>query len=177
MPLVVRHTGQNMFNAFVKVVDVVMLHWRDTLFSVSSDGAQNMTGRDRGIVSLVARAISPDRTLLRTWCGAHQLDIVFQKVVSKLCDDEFYTMFTSLIGYLHRQLNFIGEVGGKCPTVATTRLLSFGRVLKWLVQHRSEVMNYLNLKNPSYRPSVSWWIAALSMQVVTAEVDVLFKSL
>ena len=102
-----------MFDAFVKVVDVVIPHWRDTLFSVSSDGARNMTGRDRGIVSLIAKAISPDRTLLRTWCGAHQLDLVFQKVVSKLCDYEFYTTLTSLIGYLRRQFNFIGEVGGK----------------------------------------------------------------
>ena len=73
-----------MFDAFVKVVDVVMTHWRDTLFYVSSDGAQNMTSRDRGIVSFIAKAISPNRTLLWMWCGAHQLDLVFQKVVSKL---------------------------------------------------------------------------------------------
>ena len=102
---------------------------------------------------------------------------MFQKVVSNLGGNEFYTTITSLIGYLRRQFNFIGEVGGKCPTVATTRWLSLGSFLKWLVWHRSEVMNYLDLKNPSCRPSVSWWIAALSMQGVTAEVDVLFKSL
>ena len=39
MPLVGRHTGQNIFDAFVKVSDVVILHWQDTIFSVSSDGA------------------------------------------------------------------------------------------------------------------------------------------
>ena len=47
----------------------------------------------------------------------------------------------------------------------------------WLVRHCAEVMNYLDLKNPSCRPSMSWWIAALSMQGVTAEVYVLFNSL
>ena len=86
-------------------------------------------------------------------------------------------MLNSLIGYLNRQFNFIGEVGGKCPTVATTRWLSLGRVIKWMVRHRAEVMNYLDLKNPSCRPSVSWWITALSMQGVTAELDMIFKSL
>ena len=105
MPLVGRHAGQNMFDAFIKVVDVVMPHWRDTLFSISSDGARNMTGRDQGIVSLIAKAISPDRTILRTWCGAHQIDLVFQMVVSKLCDGEFYTTLTSLISlYLQTQI-------------------------------------------------------------------------
>jgi hypothetical protein len=69
MPLIGRHTGPNMFDAFVKVADVVMPHWRNTLFSVSSDGARNMTGRDRGIVSRIGEAISPNHTLLRTWCG------------------------------------------------------------------------------------------------------------
>ena len=129
------------------------------------------------LVSLISKSIPPDRTLLRTWCGAHQLDLVFQKVVSKMCGDKFYTTLTSLIGHLRWQFNFIGEVGGKCPTVATTHRLSLGRVLKWLVRHCAEVMNYLDLKNPSCRPSMSWWIVALSMQGVTAEVDVLFKSL
>ena len=74
-------------------------------------------------------------------------------------------------------LVFMGEVGGKCPTVATTHWLSLGRVLKWLVRHRAKVMNYLDLENPSCRPSVSWWIVSLLMQGVTAKVDVLFKSL
>ena len=86
---------------------------------------------------------------------------MFQKVVSNLCDKEFHTTLTSLIGYLRCQFNFIGEVGIKCPTVATIRWLSLGRVLKCLVRNRAKVMNYLDLKNPSCRPSISWWIVAL----------------
>ena len=77
MPLVSQHTGKNVFDAFVKVADVVMPHWRNTLFSVSSDGARNMTDLDRGIVSLIGKVVSPDHNLLRTWCGNHQLDILF----------------------------------------------------------------------------------------------------
>ena len=98
MPLVGRHTSQNIFDAFVKVDDVVMPHCQDTLFSVSLDGARNMTGLDRGIVPLIRKAISPHGTILRAWCGAHQLDLLFQKVVSKMCNDKFYTTLTSMIG-------------------------------------------------------------------------------
>ena len=77
MPLVSQHTGQKVFDAFVEVADVVMPHGRNTLFSVSWDGARNMTGLDRGIVSLIGKFVSPDRNLLRMWCGDHQLDILF----------------------------------------------------------------------------------------------------
>eukprot|EP00957_Ditylum_brightwellii_P023725 1789987-Ditylum_brightwellii.AAC.1 len=68
-------------------MDAMAQCWKDTLLSASLDGARNMTSHVRGIVSLITRNISPDWTLLRTWCGAHQLDPVFQKAVSKLCDD------------------------------------------------------------------------------------------
>lgn len=130
-----RQTGQNMYDLFEKVMDVVVPNWRDKFLSVSSDGASNMTGRARRVFCLMASNLSPGRQLLRTWCGAHQLDLVFQKAVSKLCDDTFYHTLTSLIRYLRRQFNFIAEIGGKCPKVATTRWLSLGRVLKWLVLH------------------------------------------
>ena len=77
MPLVSQHTGQNVFAAFFEVADVVMPHWRNTLLSVSLDGARNMTGLDRGIVSLIGKVVSLDHNLLRTWCGDHQLNILF----------------------------------------------------------------------------------------------------
>eukprot|EP00957_Ditylum_brightwellii_P182541 13905417-Ditylum_brightwellii.AAC.1 len=102
-------------------MDAVVRCWKDTLLSASSDGARNMTGHARGIVSLIARIISPDQMLLRMWCGAHQLDLVFQKAVSKLCKNTFYHALTVLIGYLCQQFNFIADVGGKCLKVATTR--------------------------------------------------------
>ena len=76
MPLVGQHTSQNMFDAFVKVDDVVMPHWRDILFSVSLDGARNMTSLDRGIVSLIGKAVSSDRTILQTWCASHHIDLL-----------------------------------------------------------------------------------------------------
>ena len=102
---------------------------------------------------------------------------MFQKVLPKLFNDKFYTTLTSLIGYLCRQFTFISEVGIKCPTVATIRWLSLGRVLKWLVWHCAKVMNYIDKKNPSCRPSMSWLIAAMLMHGVTAKVDMLFNSL
>ena len=100
MLLVGRHTGQNMFDALGKVADVEMPHLQDTLFLVSSDSAWNITGLDQGIFYLIRKFISPNSTLLWEWCGAHQLDLLFQKAVSKLFDDNFYTTLTILIGYL-----------------------------------------------------------------------------
>ena len=177
LPMTGRHTGQNMYNLFEKVMDVVVRCWKDTLLSASLDGVRNMTGHARGIVSLISRNISPDRTLLRTWCGAHQLNLVFQKAVSKLCNNTFYHVLTALIGYLCRQFNFIADVGGKCPKVATTRWLSLGRVLKWLTLHRARVMAYLDEKNPVCKPPPAWWLTAIAVEGVTTEVDVLFKTL
>ena len=166
-----------MFNVFVKVADIVMPHWRDTIFSVSLDGAQNMTSLVWGIVSFIGKPISPDCTLIWAWCGSHKLDILFQKFVSELCNNEFYTTLTSLIVYLRQHFTFISGVGRKCPTVGTTSWLSLVRVLKWLVRYRSKAMNYSDANNPSCRPSVSWCIPSLLMYGVTAEVEVLFTSL
>lgn len=119
-----------MYDLFEKVANVAVPDWSDSLLSVSSDGARHMTSCTKGTVSLFRRNLSPDRKMLRTWCGAHQLYLVFQKAFSKLCDDTFYHKLTGLTGYHRRQFNFITEVSGNCRKVATKRVLSPGGVLK-----------------------------------------------
>ena len=49
LPMTGRHTGQNMYNLFEKVMDVVVRCWKDTLLSASSDGARNMMAMREGL--------------------------------------------------------------------------------------------------------------------------------
>ena len=52
-----------------------------------------------------------------------------------------------------------------------------GRVLKWLILHRAQVVAYLDEKNPVCKPLPAWWLTAIAVEGVTTEVDILFKTL
>jgi hypothetical protein len=91
-------------------------------------GAANLTGRLSGAVTLLTADRFPG--IFRIWCGAHQLDLVIQNLMSHLCRDEFYTTLTGLIGHLRRQQNLIAEMSSTCPAVASTRWVSLGKVCK-----------------------------------------------
>lgn len=179
LPLFGSHTGDLMFSVFGRAMDALCPSWTQRLLSTCSDGARNMTGRVRGIVSRVATAVEAHEgyRLLRFWCGAHQLDLVVQRTVSKFCGDEFYSSLTAVIGYLRRQQNLMSEMRGKCPKVAATRWLSLGKVLPWFVKHRTRVCAYLDQKNPACKPTMFWWLAVLSLAPIVTEIDILFKTL
>ena len=158
--------------------DAVCPRWEHTLLSTCSDGARNMLGRVRGIVSRVSQCSTVAvHKLIRFWCDAHQLDLVIARRVSAYCDETWYGTLTALIGYLRRQQNLVNEMRTKCPKVATTRWLSLGKVLPWFARHRARIIEYLQEKNPPCMPSVAWWISLLSARRVTDEVNILFKSL
>lgn len=178
LPMYGRHTGELMSDLFCKAMDVVCPTWRSKLLSAASDGARNMTGRVRGVVSRVASELTPSTMrLIRVWCGAHQLDLIFQKEIVQLCDSAFYGTLTSVIAYLRRQYNFINTIRSKCPKVATTRWLSLGKVLRWLTANRSKVYQYFEAKDPTCKPPLCWWIVVLTLADIVADVDRLFKSL
>eukprot|EP00957_Ditylum_brightwellii_P086804 6605999-Ditylum_brightwellii.AAC.1 len=151
-------------------MDVVVWCWKETLLSASLDGARNMTSHTQGIISLIARNISPNWMQLKTWRGAHQLNLVFQKAVSRLCKNMSYHALNALIGYLHQQFNFIADVGGKCPKVTTMSWLLLGRVLKWLSLHHAGVMAFLDKKNLVCKPPPVWWLIAIAVEGVTTDV-------
>ena len=44
VPMFERHTGENMFQLFCKLLDVLDQDWKHKLIGVTSDGARNMTG-------------------------------------------------------------------------------------------------------------------------------------
>jgi hypothetical protein len=178
LPLYGSHTGELMFDVFRQAMDALCPGWVHTLLSTCADGARNMQGRLRGIVSRIARcSTAAGHTLIRFWCGAHQLDLVVAKAVSAYCDESWYGTLTALIGYLRRQQNLVHEMRTKCPKVASTRWLSLGKVLPWFARHRVRILQYLEEKSPSCTPSVSWWISLPALRRVLDEVNILFKSL
>ena len=81
-----------MFDVFKKAMDAICPTWTLRLISTSSDGARNMIGRVKGIVSRIAPHVVQDSgcALVRIWCGAHQLDLAVQKQIKQFCDEDFY---------------------------------------------------------------------------------------
>ena len=178
LPLFGSHTGQLMFDVFKEAMDALCPAWPDTLLATSTDGARNMTGRVRGIVSRVGNCVDDaGHHLTRFWCGVHLLDLVVCSTVSSFCDETWYSTLTALIGYLRRQQNLVNEMRSKCPKVTTTRWLSLGNVLPWLAKHRTRIIAYLDDKNPPCKPSVVWWLAMLASRRITDDLNILFKSL
>jgi hypothetical protein len=101
LPMFERHSGEYIFDLFDRLLSVLDPAWRKQIVGVTTDGAANMTGSDRGAVSRIEREAC--QGFYRAWCGLHQLDIAVQRAVSKLYNDKFYGQLTALIGNLRRQ--------------------------------------------------------------------------
>jgi hypothetical protein len=177
-PIRVSHTGQAMADLVGRLLDAICLEravWKSKLVGISTDGAASMAGRLSGAVTRLACGTLSG--FYRVWCGAHQLDLVIQNVMSTLCSDTFYTHLTSLIGHLRRQQNLVAEMGCTCPTVAHTRWMSLGRVANWLYENRSRVQEHLEEKKPACAPPQVWWIALLAVRCFMEPVDKCFRKL
>lgn len=151
------HTGENMAELITGFLEVLCPSWKIKLIGISSDGASSMTGRISGCVTRIHRnCVGP---CYRVWCGAHQLDLVIQKVFKKLLSEEFVGQVMAVTGYLQRQVNLLIEMkNSKCPRFIDTRWLSMGKLIKWLVENRDRVKQHYEEKNPLCKPSIKWWI-------------------
>lgn len=167
LPLHTNKTAEAQFNTASKALNVVDKNWRDKLVSIGTDGERTMTGRISGVQTRFEEAAT--FSVVRIWCGLHQLDLAAQKEYMLLGDDAFVTTLTALISYLRRQQNLQAEMKTTCPKFVSTRWLSMKRVTAWLAQHRVRVTSYLEEKNPACKPSVSWWIVALCLDAVATE--------
>jgi hypothetical protein len=65
--------------------------------------------------------------------------------------------FTSLIGYLHRQMTFVTDLKPKCSRLVTTRWLSLGKASAWLVRNVIAVHAHTNERQPACAPFSAWW--------------------
>ena len=173
LPMFDRHTGGYMYELFHNLFGVLDPSWKNKLIGVTTDGAANMTGRHRGVVTRIQSEALPEG-FYRIWCALHQLDIVVQNCVTKYFNDDFYVELTGLIGYLRRQQNLIQRMKTKCPKVADTRWLSLGKVCKWFCKHKVDIEEYLNEKNPVCKPSMHWWIYVAACETIIREVNVAF---
>jgi hypothetical protein len=58
LPIFGPHTGEYMFQVFKKAMDVICPSWTSKLLAITSDGAGNMMGRIKGIVSHISGEIT-----------------------------------------------------------------------------------------------------------------------
>ena len=72
------HSGEYMFEILQTFLLAVFgTPWTYKCICVSSDGAANMRGNTRGLVTRMADACVEG--MGRVWCGLHQLDLVMQR--------------------------------------------------------------------------------------------------
>lgn len=175
LPLHGKHTAQNMFLTVSKFLDTLVLDWRKKLIGVSTDGARVMTGRIKGLVTLLESA--SQGFIVRVWCGLHQLDLEVRDVLEMSMDGTFLSTLTYLIAYLRRQYSFIEEVGSECPKYSNVRWLSMGNVSKWLLTHRMQIQNYMDSKMLQSKPDTIWWVFLYFVNDIFESINGTFKKL
>jgi branched-subunit amino acid transport protein len=171
-----RHTGKVMFDMVAKFLNVLCPDWRIRLIGVASDGARNMTGRVAGVVTRLASAMHVNCPLTWIWCGAHQLDLVMEYIMSNVVKERFFGIMTAFITHLTRQLNLIAEMKTTCPRIVN-RWLSTAKVTKLLKIHRPQLLAHIASKHPASAPSRLWWVSLLAMQHFTNCTSITFCSI
>jgi hypothetical protein len=87
------------------------------MLGVASDGAHNLTGRAAGVETRLWNHMHKDCPLLRIWCGAHQLDLVMEHIMTNVVGDTFLNTMLRFISHLSCQQKLIAEMGTTCPRV------------------------------------------------------------
>jgi hypothetical protein len=128
----------------------------------------------KGVASRIEME-TPDGMICRVWCGLHQLDLIMQRLLKDICDEEFYRELNSVIGHLRRQTNLIESMGCKCPTVSGTRWLSAGVVTDWLSVNRGTLIEHYSRKPERLRPSRKRWLITMLYRVSCAKLTLLYK--
>ena len=174
-PMEGSHTGEHVHELFSKTMDAISTGWRERLIGVSTDGAPSMLGAHQGFASRLEREGRPG--FYKVWCAAHQLNLVVQSSVQELYESIFIDELNFVIGYLRRQQKLIEEMKTMCPRYASTRWLSIGKVVEWLIANRARVFSYLEAKNPSCKPSPSWWVTLYGVRKVMRAVDIVCRKI
>ena len=174
LPMHDRHTGAVMYEMVVKFLDIVDPDWLVQLLSISSDGARNMTGSRKGIVTRMCKAAL--EWVYWIWCRAHQLDILLQNVLSDVLKDSFYLKITGFISHLVLQQKLVAYMGTTCPN-PVNRWISSHKVFKWFKLHRPKLLGYIERKHPDSSPPAVWWCYLLAMQSFTSHSANTFHSI
>jgi hypothetical protein len=91
-------------------------------------------------------------------------------------DEAFYKIVHAFSVHLHAQQIFIIEMGSKCPK-DTTRWVTFGNILCWLLEHHRQLMIHMADKQPIQAPSTQWWVIVGALAPLFERITVTFATL
>jgi hypothetical protein len=166
IPMHERHTGEVMWGMLCKFLSIFCPRWQISMLGVDSDVARNMTGRAAGVVTRLQNYMHEDCPLLQIWCGAHQLDLVMEHVMTNVVGNSFFNVMLRFIAYLGRQQKLIADMGTTCPRVVN-RWLSTYKVTNWFKLYRPQLLQHIKAVNPPTAPSRLWWVYLLAMHSFT----------
>lgn len=176
VPMFDRHTAENMFLLIVKILDNLCPSWKMKLIGVGSDGANVMTGRLGGVVTLFER--EAEFHIYRTWCLLHQIDLIAKAKLNDLFEGKFISSINKISFSLRKQETLIREMGGvKCPKM-TTRWLALGSWSKWQLTHREELQRFFATRNANQvKPEFWHWPVVAAISAFFYHVDITIKIL
>ncbi|KAH9251011.1 hypothetical protein BASA81_011187 [Batrachochytrium salamandrivorans] len=93
-----------------------------------------------------------------------------------MLDKSFYKTAHAFSVHLRAQQTLMTGMGSKCPK-DTTRWIVFGSILKWIIQHRRQLMVHVTNKRPVQAPSNQWWIIAAALAPVFEKLQITFARL
>ncbi len=102
LPMFDRHTGDIMSTMVNKFLTMLCPDWTIRLPGLTSDGARNMIGRVTSVVTRLDAAMHSDCSLIRIWCGAHQLDLVMEDIMNNVIKERLFSVMTGFITHLTR---------------------------------------------------------------------------
>ncbi len=130
VPFFERHLAVNYVKLIKTMLDTLCHYWHSKLISISFNKDNMMTGRHRGVVTLLKKECN--NPMFQIWCVPHQLDIVINNATEDVLDQAFYKVAHAYSVHLRVQQNLIADMGSKCPK-DTTRWVAFGSILHWLL--------------------------------------------
>ncbi len=158
VPFFEQHIAQNYVRLIKILLNTMSPSWREKVILISSSYGENiMTGRHAGVVILLENECS--NPVLRIWCVPHQLDIVVKNATHGVLDEAFYKVAHAFSMHFRAQQILITEMGSKCSK-DTMLWVTFGSILRWLLEHCRRLMIHVVDKRPVQAPSTQWWVIA-----------------
>ena len=169
------HTGEVMFDMLVRFLSTLCPNWQVSMLGVASDRARNMTGRAAGVVTRLQNYMHDNCPLFRIWCGAHQLDLVMEHIMTDVVGNPFFTsVMLKFISHLSHQQKLIGDMGTTCPRVVNCWLSTI-KVTNWFKTYRIDLLRYIESANPVSAPPRLWWVYLVAMRSLTSYTAMTFK--
>ena len=163
-----------MYKMAVKFLNIVAPDWRVQLLSILTDGAQNMTWVQRGVVTRLCKDAL--KWVYRIWYIVNQLDLVMQHVLSDVLKYSFYSTLTGFILHLICQQKLVSDMDMTCLNFVNFWFLSH-KVFNWFKLHHPELQGYIKHNRLASSSPAVQWCYLLAMQSFTAHSANTFHSI